>query len=170
MSPKSPSRKKKNETEAAMVPTVVVETTEPETIPRPPVADRIAHIRELMITGKWVTGRTKRHLAKYWGVAEGTIDVHASEASRSINMQFGAEDSRARVLAMIEEAAAIARQADPRNAAKALVQVARLLADVTGAKSPEKIAVTTATGEDVVPFGFAVSETSAEPVEPGGRS
>jgi hypothetical protein len=51
-----------------------------------PVKDRISHIVGLMVRGHWVRGETTRELAEEWELDEITVQHHAIEASRFLDL------------------------------------------------------------------------------------
>lgn len=105
----------------------------------PTVGERVAHIRDLMVGGEWVTGRTPFELAELWGVEPSTVRNYSAEASRQIRDAIGdADQIRTTVLLWTEQAAGIARAG---RDARGLVAAAKQLADVAGVAAPQKIQV-----------------------------
>lgn len=72
----------------------------------PNVADRVAHIADLMARGQYRTRLTSRKLAKAWGLSESTTANMASEASRLLRFPAEERDGRRLELAAWFEAAA----------------------------------------------------------------
>lgn len=102
-------------------------------------AERVAHIRGLMTSGQYVTGKTPHELAAVWGLAVSTVYNYSTEASRQVRAGLGdADQVRTMVFGWLEEAASIARVG---RDARGLVSAAKELAVVAGVAAPQRVQV-----------------------------
>jgi len=104
----------------------------------PTKAERVEQMRQLMLAGRWVNGKTTAQLATKWGRARKTLDRESAEASRSIRR--GVQETsevRARIGGILETivSSCMSHGSDGRLLRTA-VEALRTLADVTGAKAP----------------------------------
>ena len=84
-------------------------------------AKRVAHIRELMLAGEWVRGRTGRELAAEWKLAYSTVREDAARAASDIRSGMPDEQVAAMVEADLETIVRIAVETgDVKGAVAAL--------------------------------------------------
>lgn len=85
-------------------------TATPRGAPGP--EDRVRHIQSLMARLEWVSGRTARELAAQWGLAVGTVENDAADASRRMRrvgdpvpgaIEFLIDNLRAGILGAVAE-------------------------------------------------------------------
>jgi hypothetical protein len=92
--------------------------------------ERIAHMADLMATGRWVTGKTVRDLALQWGISLHELQRNAAEASRSLRMP--AEERAAlrdRLQATLDHAISLAAE---QGTPKVIIDGARAVAELQG--------------------------------------
>ena len=103
------------------------------------VEDRVEFISDLMEDMVWHRGKSAKILAKRWGLAKGTVENHAAEASRRVTAD--ADTVRRTITAQGTKLMADAYRS---GKAKDWSLVSKLMAEVSGANAPVKhdIAVT----------------------------
>lgn len=117
------------------------------------VAERVKQIRELMVAGSYVTGKTPYELAELWGLSASRIFDLSAEASRQVRAGMGEPDEiRTRVLGWLERAAAMATAEGGAKGAQALTGAAKELAAIAGVAAPQQVTVTGLA--DLLALGF----------------
>ncbi len=116
----------------------------PPTAPQSTEA-RVQHVMGMMRRLEWVTGESGPALAEQWGLSWHTLEGHACEASRRVCAEGIDRDS---VLALTTSAMrrALARS-DAKGDSRAVADLARTWAGVSGASAPTKIDATIREGE-----------------------
>jgi hypothetical protein len=107
----------------------------------PAKTERIDAIMDLMVSGRWVTGRTGRLLASEWGLALDTVERDSAEASRRIRTLVNEqerEELKARFLAKLEGVLEQSLSCGRFEAAKGILE---LEGKALGHFEPEKVEV-----------------------------
>lgn len=128
---------------------------------RPEPAARRQYITRLMGANLWRRGESAGVLSEHWGLAEGTVENDASEASAAIRAALpDAESALAVVLGLAQTASEdAARCPEPRDAGRLRLGAAKLIADVIGVAAPKKVEVhATGGGADTDAPWFKKSE------------
>ena len=97
------------------------------------VEDRVEFISDLMEDMVWHKGKSAKILAKRWGLAKGTVEGNAAEASRRITAD--ADQVRRNISVMGEK---LLRDAHRTGKAKDFSMLGKLLAEISGANAPVK--------------------------------
>lgn len=113
------------------------------------VDNRIEHIAGMMQRFEWVTGDSHAELAKQWKVSAAAVEKYASAASRLAIRAIGdVEQIRAWGLSAMQRLThAAASNGEIKTAMHGVSETMRL----SGADQPQKIAITTVDGRDVLP-------------------
>lgn len=107
------------------------------------IDERINYIVGLMFECKWIKGVTGPVIAKAWGVVPGTVEGYAAQASRIVRNSSNPEDTRLSALSVLTTGSLkLFMEAMDRGDAKGAAAIGKLLADVSGANAPTKIAAT----------------------------
>lgn len=107
---------------------------------------RIRYIVDVMRRGQWGGKRSVKVLAATWGLTQSTIASDAVVASKHVRArldELNLQSLRAEIVCDLRRARRLAlavAATDPAKASKALVDVARAFADVTGAGVPRSVA------------------------------
>lgn len=107
---------------------------------------RIRYIVEVMRRGHWGGKRSVKALAATWGLTQSTVASDAVVASKHVRArldELNVASLRAEIVCDLRRARRLAlavAATDPAKASKALVDVARAFADVTGAGVPRTVA------------------------------
>lgn len=103
--------------------------------------ERVEHVIGLMVSGRWVTGKTAPELARKWGLKPNTVEHDAAEASRRIRDLVDPQERaelKARFLAKLEGVLDAAIKARRFEAAKGILE---LEGKALGHFEPEKVEV-----------------------------
>jgi hypothetical protein len=107
-----------------------------------------------MALGFWVTGVTAGELAEHWGLAESTVEHDAADASKQLQDTIASQDAeyfKQHCLGLLARATVEAeREKYAGKRSKALVDVAKATADLTGCAAPRKqqVQVQTTDGDE----------------------
>lgn len=107
---------------------------------------RIRYIVDVMRRGQWGGKRSVKALAATWGLTQSTVSSDAVVASKHVRArldELNLQSLRAEIVCDLRRARRLAlavAATDPAKASKALVDVARAFADVTGAGVPRSVA------------------------------
>ncbi|MDD1770018.1 MAG: hypothetical protein LUO79_02935 [Methanomassiliicoccales archaeon] len=102
---------------------------------------RIVQAMKLMLSGKWISGKSALQLATIWNVSTHTANRDVAEASRRIkNAALPPEEIKARLGALLEGIISQCTRKDKRGnvdlrALRTAVEAIRVTADVMGAKA-----------------------------------
>lgn len=102
----------------------------------PSVADRVRHIKRMMVEGSWREGVSDHELADEWGLDDSTVRRASAEASRAL--RFAAEDENlaSRFVAILLNNVNEASKARRFEAVARSVEVAAKLMGLDGTKPP----------------------------------
>lgn len=116
----------------------------------PPVPERVRHIRDDMVAGKW-NGARAAHYEKVWGLSPAAVRTASAEAGRWLAGALGdPEELRGRLHCFLMEAIEMARN-DPTPAAgaRAVVAAVDAIAKLANLYAPTKYALTDTRGNDL---------------------
>ena len=110
---------------------------------------RERHVEEVaqrMRAGRWVTGFSHRERAQAWGLAPGTVEHIAAEASRQIRRDLRLDDDsrlelRARICQTIESIQVRAIAEGTPNGLRTALQAVELLGRYWGVEPPKALVV-----------------------------
>jgi hypothetical protein len=103
---------------------------------------------DLMIGGRWVTGKSGPMLATLWAMHPGTIDAIAAEASRRVRSATDPTVIRETVMAALHRTLAVAVEAKD---ARGVAALAKVYLDGSRVGAPRRQELT---GKDGAPLGL----------------
>lgn len=116
----------------------------------PPVSERVRHIRDDMVAGKW-NGARAAHYEKVWGLSPAAVRTASAEAGRWLAGALGDPEAlRAKLHCFLMEAIEMARN-DPTPAAgaRAVVAAVDAIAKLANLYAPNRLAFTDTRGNDL---------------------